>query len=211
MGSEMKPLSSLLMLPIQRVPRYSKLMIHLRANIEMDSAIYVAVDDTVELMTGIMRELNHRKEKIENVSQCLQIQKSLNGLQTPIVKDDRMFIEQFVFIKQDIKHQRLFFLFNDLLILANEKWKVKHILKVITLDIKDIRMCNDKKKKGLAEFKLVSAGFGNALYYAKNMEQVNKFKRLVGKWRIETTKRFESEDRDIGNFYQKRIWKTVKI
>ena len=99
--------------------------------------------------------------------------------------------EQFVFINKDIKHQRLFFLFNDILILANARWKVKHILKVITLDVKEIKMNdeNDKKKGGLAEFKLVSVGFGNALYYAKNMEQVNKFSKLVGKWRIETTKK----------------------
>ena len=121
--------------------------------------------------------------------------------------------EQFVFIKQDIKHQRLFFLFNDILIIANEKWRVKHILKVITLSVKDIKMNeandgnqNNKKKKGLAEFKLVSIGFGNALYYAKNMEQVNKFNKLVGKWRIETTKKdLRARTGTLGTFIKKEF------
>lgn len=45
------------------------------------------------------------------MSQCLQIQEALDGLKEPIVdaQEDRTFVEQFVFVKKDIKHQRLFF------------------------------------------------------------------------------------------------------
>merc|ERR1712129_56772 len=149
-------------------------------------------------------------EKIENVSQCLQIQKSLSGLRSPIVRDDRQFIEQFVFIKQDIKHQRLFFLFNDILIISNEKWKVKHMLKVITLDVKDIKEHsennNKKKKGGLAEFKLLSIGSGSAVYFAKNIQQVKKFAKMVGKWRIETTKKdLRARTGTLGTFIKKDL------
>merc|ERR1712130_887954 len=129
--------------------------------------------------------------------------------------EDRTFIEQFVFIKQDIKHQRLFFLFNDILIIANEKWKVKHMLKVITLDVKDIKehneQCQHKKKQGLAEFKLVSIGSGSAVYYAKNVEQVNKFGKLVGKWRIETTKKdLRARTGTLGTFIKKEFGRQSK-
>merc|ERR1712048_1139080 len=127
-----------------------------------------------------------------------------------------IFIEQFVFIKQDIKHQRLFFLFNDILIIANEKWKVKHMLKVITLDVKDIKEHNEesehKKMRGLAEFKLVSVGSVSALYYAKNLEQVNKFSRLVGKWRIETTKKdLRARTGTLGTVLKKEFGRQSKL
>merc|ERR1712154_33405 len=97
--------------------------------------------------------------------------------------DERQFVEQFIFIKKEIKHQRLFFMFNDIVIVANEKWKVKHLLDVRTLDVKF--SIYDMKKKGLPEFKLISTGAGSANYVAKDAETVNKFKKLVGKWRVE--------------------------
>ena len=107
----------------------------------------------------------------------LQIQEALTGLKEPIIEENRMFIEQFIFIKKEIKHQRLFFLFNDVLIIANEKWKVKHILDMRTLDVKI--KADGRKKKGLPEFKLISTGAGSVIYVGKDMKDINKFKRLI--------------------------------
>eukprot|EP01084_Bolivina_argentea_P059688 109021_1 len=155
---EGKPLSRFLILPVQRVPRYILLLTDLQKNTDITSGDYNDIRDAVEMIRDITQEINERKKKIENLSICLQIESGLNGLLEPIVNDDRSFIEEFIFIKQSIKHQRLFFLFSDMIIIANEKWKVKHILDIRTLEVKVMHMCtsNKLKRKQLVEFELIS-------------------------------------------------------
>ena len=179
---ERKPLSGFLIIPVQRIPRYILLLTDLKANTEKDCEDYQDIHDAVEMIRDITNEINEKKRKIENLSQCLQIQEALTGLKQPIIEENRMFIDQFIFIKKEIKHQRLFFVFNDVLIIANEKWKVKHILDMRTLEVK-IKV-DGTKKKGLPEFKLISTGAGSVIYVGKDMKDLNKFKRLIGKWRV---------------------------
>ena len=182
---ERKPLAQFLITPVQRVPRYILLLTDLRKNTEIDSDEYQDINDAVEMITDITREINERKRKIENLSTMLQIQECLNGLREPIINDDREFIEQFIFIKKSIKHQRLFFLFNDILIVANEKWKVKHILDIRSLDIKKYEIkLSTKRRSQLPEFTLISSGAGSVEYVAKDKNDMNKFIKLIGKWRI---------------------------
>ena len=187
--AENKPLSHFLILPVQRVPRYVLLLTELKKNTATFSEDYKDINDAVEMIKDITSEINEKKRKIENLAQCMQIQESLNGLPESIVSDDRVFVEQFVFIKKEIKHQRLFFLFNDIVIVANEKWKVKNILDIRTLEVrvlsenwKDNNTTNKKSK--LVDFKLISCGIGSVDYVGKDINVINKFKKLVGKSRV---------------------------
>mmetsp|Transcript_80307 Transcript_80307/g.98343 ORF Transcript_80307/g.98343 Transcript_80307/m.98343 type:complete len:166 (-) Transcript_80307:67-564(-) len=78
------------------------------------------------------------------MSQCLQVQQSLRG-EIPsndeyggsIVKPSRKFIKQFIFYKyKDPNIPNHFFIFNDILIIANNKWKIKYFLPLKFIEIK---------------------------------------------------------------------------
>ena len=114
-----KPLSALLILPVQRVPRYILLLTDLRKHSDANSEGFAAIHGAVEMVRAITREINERKRKIENLAQCLQLQQTLKGLRQPIVSEERVFVRQFIFIKRNVRHryQRIFLLFSDLLIL----------------------------------------------------------------------------------------------
>ncbi len=43
---------------------------------------------------------------------------------------------------------------------------------------------NKLKRKQLSEFQLISVGFGSVDYIGENINIVNKFKNLIGKWRV---------------------------
>eukprot|EP01084_Bolivina_argentea_P249898 418495_1 len=188
---EGKPLSGHLILPVQRVPRYILLLKDLLNNTEKSSNDYKDIRDAVEMINDITREINDRKRKIENLSQLLQIQEALKGLKEPIVNDNRMFLQQFIFIKKNIKHQRIFFVFNDIVIIGNEKWQVKDIMDIRTLEIK-VMNNNNKiskfKRKLLPEFQVIYSNTGSVEYIAKDMNSINKLRKLIGKYRIEIMK-----------------------
>ena len=166
---------------VQRIPRYILLLNEYRKNTEESSADFENIENAVKMIHDIAEKINERKRKIENLSQCLQIQEELNGLKEPIVDDNRYFVEQFIFIKKEINHQRLFFLFNDIVIVANQKWNVKHILDVQTLEVK-VAAQNDKK--ALPEFELLSIGIGSAMYIGQDIETINQFKELIAECRL---------------------------
>merc|ERR1719361_2883943 len=89
---ERKPLSGFLISPIQRVPRYILLLTDLRKHINADDdpSDFKDINNAVTMMRNITHEINEKKKKIENLSQCLQIQESLDGLKEPIVSNDRV-------------------------------------------------------------------------------------------------------------------------
>merc|ERR1719474_2103388 len=133
---EKKPLSGFLILPVQRIPRYILLLRDLKKNTAETASDYEVIDECRVMIESITKEIEERKAKIENLSQCMQIQEALSGLKTPIVDTniDRKFLEEFIFIKKGIKHQRIFFVFNDIVIIANEKWRVKQRLSINTME-----------------------------------------------------------------------------
>eukprot|EP01083_Nonionella_stella_P006239 18153_1 len=178
---ERKPLPQFLILPVQRVPRYILLLQDLRKNTEQTSSDYKEIHDAVEMIKDVTQEINDRKKKIENLSQALLIQDSLHGLKQPIMNGERTFEEQFVFIKKAIMHQRLFFVFNDIVIVANEQWDVKHILQVKTLTIK-VKGDEEEEEEEEMEKKQKKVGIREA---AKNY----KFGDITRSGRKKVTKR----------------------
>ncbi len=86
------------------------LLTDLQKQTEVTDPDYAALTESVEMIKDIAAEITERKRKIENITHCMHIQEAMQGLKEPIVdgQEDRTFMEQFVFIKKDIKHQRLF-------------------------------------------------------------------------------------------------------
>eukprot|EP01083_Nonionella_stella_P045233 121571_1 len=145
---EKKPLTNYLILPVQRVPRYILLLTDLKKHTKPTDRDYKNIESALEFVDEITKEINERQRKIENFTQCLQIQEALSNLTQPIVKTNRTYQKQFVFVKKSNKHQRQFFCFNDVVIMTNHHWVVKEIM--------DIRIVDIKRKEGDAVKKKIS-------------------------------------------------------
>eukprot|EP01083_Nonionella_stella_P186983 686041_1 len=124
-------------------------------------------------------KINERKRKIENLSQCLQIQQSLTNLRQTIVDQRREFVGQFVFIKKENKRQRQFFVFSDMIIIANKKWSVKEIIN----DLRTVHVAIDYEEKNRNILNLIY-GDHSCLYIAKGANDMDKFQHIVEQNRV---------------------------
>merc|ERR1719464_1076044 len=95
---ENKPLTNYLILPVQRVPRYILLLSELKKHTAKTHSDYQIIGEALALVTEITEKINSEKKRIENISQCLQIQRTLIGLEHPIIdrQHHRLFEGQFV-------------------------------------------------------------------------------------------------------------------
>mmetsp|Transcript_41278 Transcript_41278/g.67907 ORF Transcript_41278/g.67907 Transcript_41278/m.67907 type:complete len:808 (-) Transcript_41278:226-2649(-) len=143
---EKKPLSNHLILPIQRCTRYLLLLQELKKITPNEHREYDELEQVLTKIDETVNTINEKQRAIENMSTCLQIQETLHGLSTNIVRPHRMFIRQFCFTLKKAKKRRQFFLFNDILIIANLKLKAKCIIELQTLDIKPTTECDYRFK-----------------------------------------------------------------
>ena len=165
---------------MQRVPRYILLLTELKKNTSEHHADYGDIDDALNMITEITEKLNSEKKRIENMSQCLQIQRTLVGLEHPIIDREniRLFEGQFILIKKNGNRRRQFFLFNDILIIANIKDRVKNIVSMRTIDIKRSEDEED-------EFTLIAAGSDKPnVYIAKSAFELQQIETIIKKNRL---------------------------
>ena len=133
---EKKPLTNHLILPIQRVTRYLLLLQELKKKTPTDHIEYKELDAVLIKIVETVNIINERQREIENMSQCLQVQETMQNLNRNIVTKERKLIAQFLFRKKENQRGRQFFVFNDLIIICNLKLKVKTIIELRTCDIK---------------------------------------------------------------------------
>eukprot|EP01083_Nonionella_stella_P024824 68399_1 len=195
---EKKPLTNFLILPVQRITRYVLLWTDLKKHTQETNADYMNIAAALALIEEITNEINERKKRIEDRTQCLQIQEALSNLAEPIVKPGRAYLKQFVFVKKSNKHQRQFFCFNDIIIVTNSSWQVKAIIDIRTVEIK-IQPPKLKKKAssfglgslskskeneqnqttGFAEFILLYWKVKPCCYVSRTMDDVHDFERMI--------------------------------
>merc|ERR1712228_881579 len=101
MRAQKKPLTNHLILPIQRCTRYLLLMSTLKEKTWGHHSEYDHLEQVLIKINEMVTSINTKQREIENLSQCLQIQESINGLDRNIVEKDRNFIAQFLFRKRD--------------------------------------------------------------------------------------------------------------
>eukprot|EP01083_Nonionella_stella_P117237 349050_1 len=133
---ERKPLTNHLILPIQRIPRYLLLLSDLKKKTPQTHASYNNLRSAVDIINKVAISINESKREIENMSQCLQVMENLRELNRNIVEPHRKFLDQFLFRKKDKGRPRQFFVFSDLIIITNLKFKVKMIVEMRTIDLK---------------------------------------------------------------------------
>ena len=94
------------------------------------------------MMGDLVDALDAQQKSLQNVYECLVIQHSLHGLKYPVVDgaNRRKYGGVFVFIEHDerrkgVHYERQFYVFNDIVIVANLKKRVLFILDIKHIDI----------------------------------------------------------------------------
>ncbi|ELU12818.1 hypothetical protein CAPTEDRAFT_186498 [Capitella teleta] len=116
-------LNALLITPVQRIPRYKLLLTDLLANTLKDSDDYKALEgmsEAVQVIGDVAAHINEHIKQQDNFKRVLQIQKSLSGGAAPrLLAPGRVIIKEGLLKKVSRKagrsHDRLFYLFSDLL------------------------------------------------------------------------------------------------
>jgi len=120
-----KDFNSLLITPIQRIPRYSLLLEELRKNTWKEHPDFENIQIAARRMRETAEIINERKREYEAMSKIMAIQDIVAGNFEPFCKPHRRFIreskdgELSIVVDQRAK-VRQFFLFNDILVLAGK-------------------------------------------------------------------------------------------
>ncbi|XP_038049889.1 rho guanine nucleotide exchange factor 39-like [Patiria miniata] len=115
-------LHALLITPIQRIPRYKLLLEELLSSTDENHEEYEQLQEAAARMTEVTYGINEYIREHENFQKMLLIQTSLTGGAPRIIAPGRKFIREGTLMKVSKKgssaHERMFFLFNDMLIYA---------------------------------------------------------------------------------------------
>lgn len=165
------------------MPRYILLLKELKKNTPGTHNDFQHIERALGTVTSIALAIDEEQGRIDDASQCLQIQKLLSGLKQPIVDRDcrRRFEGQFVVIKKDGKRQRLLLLFNDTLIVTNKSYVVKQRLSIRTVELKMHSV--DTQNGGLPEFTLISRDSSPICYIAKSVQEMQRIHQLIKRYR----------------------------
>ncbi|XP_061174840.1 rho guanine nucleotide exchange factor 39-like [Saccostrea echinata] len=112
--------NALLITPVQRVPRYKLLLEDLLENTSTDHHDYEALREAVQKVSDIAIHINNHIKQHENFQKMLSIQKCFDKSAPKILTPGREFIREGILKKVSKRggkpHDRMFFLFSDILI-----------------------------------------------------------------------------------------------
>lgn len=112
-------LASYLIMPIQRVPRYSMLLQTLTKNTWPDHSDYKDLDSATNKIGEVATYLNERKRQFEQMQHLVVVQEMITSNHAvDLVQPGRMFLGRFE-VEEIKKGERIFFLFNDLLLFGH--------------------------------------------------------------------------------------------
>eukprot|EP01083_Nonionella_stella_P045232 121570_1 len=174
---EKKPLTNHLILPIQRVTRYLLLLQELKKETPYTHSEYHELECVLDKINQTVSAINTRQGEIENMSQCLQVQETMSGLDRNIVESHRKLLAQFVFRKKAKQRRRHFFLFNDLMIITNLKMKVKALMEMRTIEIK-------KVEDNACEFDVYSLHH-KAVYQTDDEQDLDDLAEMIEECRVQ--------------------------
>ncbi|XP_048780867.2 rho guanine nucleotide exchange factor 39-like [Ostrea edulis] len=112
--------NALLITPVQRVPRYKLLLEDLLGNTTTDHHDYEELREAVQKVSDIATHINNHIKQHENFQKMLSIQKCFDKSAPKILTPGREFIKEGILKKVSKRggkpHDRMFFLFSDILI-----------------------------------------------------------------------------------------------
>mmetsp|Transcript_16673 Transcript_16673/g.42641 ORF Transcript_16673/g.42641 Transcript_16673/m.42641 type:complete len:574 (+) Transcript_16673:163-1884(+) len=112
------PLTSLLIQPIQRIPRYKLLFEELYKNTYEDHKDRTLLEDTLERIKHVADYVNESVREHQSMEKLIELKKKFTGNVPPLLAPKRFFIRDGTLTKVCRKtlKKRVFFLFSDILI-----------------------------------------------------------------------------------------------
>uniref|UniRef100_A0A6B2L2V1 DH domain-containing protein n=1 Tax=Arcella intermedia TaxID=1963864 RepID=A0A6B2L2V1_9EUKA len=121
-------LASLLITPIQRIPRYQMLLDSLYKKTWTSHIDYVALGEALTDMKKTAQHVNDKAKEADNAKKLVLIDASISGMKKSLVAANRKFIKEGFLVQKTEKNEwkkRYFFLFSDCLIRARPNRKQK--------------------------------------------------------------------------------------
>ena len=112
-------LNSLLISPVQRIPRYRLLLQELLKFTPEEHVDRNALESGLEKIREVADHVNETQRGSENMAELAEIQTSVNGLFVNLVNPSRRVLERGILIrstKEGARQRRYFYLFNDMML-----------------------------------------------------------------------------------------------
>eukprot|EP00475_Leptophrys_vorax_P039926 TRINITY_DN7314_c0_g1_i2.p1 TRINITY_DN7314_c0_g1~~TRINITY_DN7314_c0_g1_i2.p1 ORF type:complete len:548 (-),score=137.87 TRINITY_DN7314_c0_g1_i2:28-1638(-) len=130
------PLTSYLIMPIQRVPRYELLLRELVKKTPKESDEYDALHQAYLRVQKVAQHINEIKRQVENAAKLFEIQNKIQGkLQAPILAPERQLVKEGVFdvIRESLlrgvyTRRYVLFLFNDMVLITTDTFDYKAMI-----------------------------------------------------------------------------------
>jgi len=177
----------MLILPIQRVPRYVLLLQDLLKNTDPNHPDYPSLEESTEAMKVVAHQINTAIAQAESRAQCVRIQEmfetKLGSKALPIttlVEAHRIFVKEGMLTKQcrSERKPRRFFLFNDLLIYSHLSGPPPGKLVVDHTFFLESTSINDLTTSGGYAFQI--KGYGKSFtVYADALEDKQEWMRIL--------------------------------
>jgi len=144
---EQSMLTSYLILPVQRIPRYVTLIKQLLEQTLETDEDYESLNNAYNKMESVAQYLNNKKREVENIQQVLEVQKNIIGGEKIAISSHRRFIDEgsllLVNPENSVEFKVVYvFLFSDIAIITkkkkSKKLKKKGGFKYIFLSSTDI-------------------------------------------------------------------------
>ncbi|GAM24874.1 hypothetical protein SAMD00019534_080490 [Acytostelium subglobosum LB1] len=148
-------LASLLIMPIQRIPRYVMLLQDLVKFTNESHADYENLSVALKKMKDVAEYVNEKKREAENLIQVLKIQNNLVGMTENLAEPHRRYVRKGPLTCLDEKGNSkiyFFFLFNDLLIKTENKSLAKSLKE--TKNQRNTQTIEEGKFKFVLSYKL---------------------------------------------------------
>eukprot|EP00727_Mastigamoeba_balamuthi_P007598 m51a1_g3459 putative domain containing protein (985) ;mRNA; f:691304-695374 len=171
-------LSSLLITPIQRIPRYNLLLMDLLKNTEETNPDYANIKKSLDLMKSVADVVNSSVKYGENINNLLRIQQSLTfpkeinpRYHQDFIQPHRQFIkegEMVGILRGNKKCHIMLFLFNDCLIVAKKKRRGTVLMFKMQVSLETVFVEESKMTEGdLCSFAIQTPGRKILLFCTK--------------------------------------------
>lgn len=115
-------LASLLIQPVQRMPRYGLLLKELISHSSKDHIDYANLVDAKSKVQEVCSDINKKKLEYDNKIAVQRITSEILNLPSPINASSSIFIvSDYIYLEGDIKHWSKAYLFSDLIVFAKSK------------------------------------------------------------------------------------------
>ncbi|ELP88827.1 Rho/RAC guanine nucleotide exchange factor, putative [Entamoeba invadens IP1] len=172
-GPSQQPLRSLLIMPVQRIPRYVLLIKDLLKNTDESHKDHKTLEIVLGEMEDLAKVCNAALVNTERMMKMFKIRDSIRGYEGELINSSRYFIKEGFLTKQcrKVPKPRYFYLFNDIMMYGIESLGTVSVSG--TMDLLDCIVTNipDSPSRRLA-FQIQS-GNKSFVVFAKNQEDKN--------------------------------------